>query len=610
MDPSIQERMRMQTFDHHDDVDEDTSPPSPIRFSPQNGPVATSTVAAPSAPTTETATPMDVDTNHTNKANNNDHDGDDNEDGDETAKDAKDQPTSKETATEATPVKPKRQRKPATSGASKRRRVDKTVVPSPDVSTNAPIAPQDVAVTTQAVATVPVAPSSNGFNFHCPNCNHVLMRAGACAPLIFTSPTTLFPFPTGPVPASMTGIPSLMVSAQRASEAAIHGVPSATPNSTAAPMDVDDAKSKGKKKGKKKSTDPPNKPDWPAYRERITALLKTKTPEWFAATQGNGISDFLMFGKDKLGKITDPEELKFVQEADLRQTSNLKKFKTICERVQYHGLFLKHICACNRLYLGRFINETAKVVDDKVVFVDNSDADLKQRADGKVMFVGVMAGNGPNNPKPTVSDFRLMNKDRIRVVPDTIDTPTSTSTSSTSVAPATPSPKRKYTRRSSPPQSTDNPNEENDEKDADNDNKETSPKRRKVTTDAAAAPPPPSAPATTTPPKRGKSPRKTVAAAPTTIAVRPANEAKSIPPPTVTKNPILITSKPADVSSNAGPSSSVGARTVSIPLQQEVAKAAISAAKASVVAMNGHSSRSKTLTSGGRLMQQEQDPDD
>jgi hypothetical protein len=426
----------------------------------------------------------------------------------------------------------------------------------------------------------------------------VILRAGANG--VFSSPTTLFPFATGP---STPPAPQIKPLPEMAAE-------------TTMPMEIGvvEAKpAKKKSKGKKKSTDPPNKPNWTAYADRITALLATKTKEEMAAMQGNGISDFLMFSKDKLGKITDVDELKFVQEADLRRATNMAKFHAICQRVQYHGLFLKHICAANKLYLGRFINETAKVVTDakgdvvvengepKLAFVDNSDADLKQRADGKVMFVGIMAGNGPNNPKPKLLDFRLMNKDRI--VPGVVSAANAVSTTAVIpdakqetapvATPSTPSPKRKNTRRSAPLAVVDEKGE--------TDENAPSPKRQKT----ADMPPPVATP----PPRRGKSPRKTgVVVADKTPAKTPAPTPApattvTIPPPTVaTKNPVLI--------SNGG---GIGARTMSgIPLHQEIAKAATIAAKnATIASMNGHAQkRPIAMSSGQGRPMQEENPDD
>jgi len=211
-------------------------------------------------------------------------------------------------------------------------------------------------------------------------------------------------------------------------------------------MDVDDEE-KAKPttpKAKKPKIKKPRKPlDATKYMDRVRALLLVNPGER-EARKGSIITEKQI--QKRFTNLTD-DELKFVQKENMTDT-DLERLKSIADRTQYHGFYLKYVFGKEGVPLGRFVNETSEVseTDDKVrVYLDNIPDDLKKRAqktgrvvtrtikqkigddvkeivkqypETKVIYIGEVCG--PGEHKPLMTEYRIMNADYAKVV-DVVD---------------------------------------------------------------------------------------------------------------------------------------------------------------------------------------------
>ncbi len=134
-------------------------------------------------------------------------------------------------------------------------------------------------------------------------------------------------------------------------------------------------------------------------------------------------------------KDVTEDDLKFVQKEQM-SGAELERLKSIADKTQYHGFFLKYVFGKEGAFLGRFVNESTRALeegeeapkDGRPVYADNTADDLKKRAqktgrvimqktdevvrecpETKVIYIGEVSGPGLH--RPLMTEYRIMNAD-------------------------------------------------------------------------------------------------------------------------------------------------------------------------------------------------------
>ncbi len=415
----------------------------------------------------------------------------------------------------ADPVLPQGKRRPrdgaATGTAKKRRKKPETTPSTTSNLVSSATSASASALESVSETALPGFPCSGFVVFDAAT----FMTKYHIIPMLFTSPSTMVPFPTAPgvyQTAPTAPIP-------------VGGVEESAPKVT---------KPKSTKAKGAKNPRPRGAPDFGKYMDRVRGLIKdldAKGREGREELDGSIITSFGM--PTKLQKLTN-EERQFIQREGLTTPADLTELKRIADKSQYHGVYLKLVCAQEGIHLSRFVNESCEAPEKgkdgekdgaarPPVYLDNSPQDLEKRAQGKVLYIGQVTG--PALHRPDLCPYRMMSKDYQKP----------------SVAPPSSPPKTPTPKRARPLDVA---------KDVEEPPLKRSPGRPKGSPNRVKTPPQVAKAVTTSASPPGKKASKNP---PATVATPPVVAVSSVPPPqTITKNPTANTTPISSRSASVG----------------------------------------------------------